>query len=118
MNVELLQKLKRDILERPEGFDMLYNSTCLKSRLANSYVNRYEGMRLLDITEEQGNNLFRMGHDFIYWPNGLEERLDCAKPGTPEYAQVVADYIDYLISTEEPTGPGPETEKEELVLCH
>lgn len=55
---------------------------------------RDKAVAAFDITTEQARRLFLEK----MWPNLFYNRLICFNPGTQEYAQVVADRIDYFIA--------------------
>lgn len=114
MNVELLLKIKAHILEEPlriymdtwavrgRQFEAMrlqepkcHTTGCISGWAAFlmgefDVVDRYD---ILDIDRLLASKLFHS----INWPMEFQIRLQAAMVQTTDYAQVVADYIDYFI---------------------
>jgi hypothetical protein len=123
MNVELLRKVQKHILEEPKrvdmdvwtksgepgtttticGFDVVFPSCgtvgCIwgwAAQLAGGNYLQLDYWNVLSIDYDKANNLFHPNQ----WPKKFREALEKTEPQSVEYAQVICDRIDYFIDTD------------------
>lgn len=116
MNVELLEKIKAEILKRPAQFYMgSWSSGNLKDLdhscgttaciagwacfLGNDFSLEFiphRARRLLELDSDQGGRLFHVS----YWPDGFAQAYNEAQWGDDdEAARIAAARIDHFIAT-------------------
>jgi hypothetical protein len=117
LNVPLLRKIQAHILEEPLRVDMdnwmgtvnqygqspacktvgcIAGWACVLEPTQNKEIVlgvKLTAMDLLGIGHDLADKLFYPA----YWYHGWPSKLEDLRVGTPAYAQVVSDYIDYFI---------------------
>lgn len=116
MNLQLLEKVRQRILENPRLVDMntwsKYGDTyggigCIAQHTYTvAVLDGYKpipyealairAMRLLELKDYEPTFLFH-AHE---WPQQFQYALGLTFPGTPSYAKVVSDFLQFVIDSE------------------